>query len=127
MLGVLKYDLVKEGSKLFHYYADSLKSTRIKDKRINIYYKFEADVAQMEFEYKEGKIYLLDYIFERNVKTHLERVYCQKFMRPNIILDSIDVDIAVYSKNYIKKKFEIKYRLLDKGYPEINLDTNRHN
>lgn len=119
MFGV-QHNLVKNGSKLFHVYCDSLKSTRIDGKRILVSYKFDSATANDEWEFEGQKTYLLDYIFKRNVKMHLERLYCQKFMRPEIILDHIDVDIAIYAKGFVRKIHEIKYRILDKGYPELN-------
>jgi hypothetical protein len=112
--------LVKKGSHLHHVYCNSLTSTIIENKQVTVSYKFEIDIANQEFEYGKTKIHLLDYIFERGIKMHLERYYCQRFMRPHIHVDHIDTEIAIYSKSYKKKFLEIRYRLLDKGYPEFD-------
>lgn len=121
MYGVEK-NLVKEGSKLHHIYCNSLKSTNIEEKRISITYKFDIDTVMNEYKFGKTNIYLLDYIFIRDIKMHFELIYCQKFMRPDIWIDYIDVEISIYSKNFKKKIVDIKYRLLDKGYPDVNIN-----
>ncbi|PCJ01118.1 MAG: hypothetical protein COB15_01405 [Flavobacteriales bacterium] len=120
MYGVEK-DLVKEGSKLHHVYCNSLKSTNIEEKRISITYKFDVDTVMKKYEFGKSKIFLLDYIFKRDIKMHFELIYCQKFMRPDIWIDYIDAEISIYSKDFKKKIVDIKYRLVDKGYPDVNL------
>jgi hypothetical protein len=122
MLGV-KNNLVNEGSILHHVYSDSLKSTRIENKKAIISFKFDKTTAITKYKFDEKKVYLLDYIFLRNIKMHLERMYCQKFMRPDFPIDFIDIDITIYSDQFRSKLQEIKYRLLDKGYPEIDNKT----
>ncbi|WP_417364272.1 hypothetical protein [Galbibacter sp.] len=119
MYGV-KNNLVKEDSNLFHVYCNCLKSTVIKDRHISVAYKFEEDDVHTEYNFGENLIFLLDYIFIRNIKMHLERVYCQRFLTPEIFVDHIDIEIAIYTKDYRKKLIEIKYRLIDKGYPQLN-------
>ena len=61
---------------------------------------------------------MLDEIYERTLKMHRERSYCMRFLRPEISIDRIDVEIKVYSKDYGRELAKIPYRLEESGYPE---------
>ena len=118
MLGV-KYGLVDENSRLHHHYANAIKSTSIGSKNVQVVYRINKDEAVKSFKKGDRKIFLLDYIFERTMKMHLERVYCQRYMQPGLEIHSINVIIAIHEEDYDKELYKIQYRLVDRGYPEL--------
>ena len=64
-------------------------------------------------------MYLLDEIYERTVKTDLERNYCMRFARDIAPIDAIDVRIEIFvDANSMLPCIEpIAYRLQEVGYP----------
>lgn len=116
----LRNNLIVEESKVFHEYCNALTSTHIDGSKISIEYKFEEDKAKEKFILKGKEVFLLEVIFGRNVKMYLESLYCQKFMRPDIVIDIIDINIEVYSDKFKRKLYSIHYRMVDRGYPSLN-------
>jgi hypothetical protein len=110
-------------SVIYHKYAASLHSVMIdlKGKEVSLhFYLGPADVTTKFGKGKSGKtVYLLDEIFERTMKTHIERIYCSRFLRPHISLDTVKVTIDVHTNKYFEEvKERVGYRLQEKGYPE---------
>ena len=82
---LLLKEKVDHSSEIYHVYAQAISSCIISahQHKVNIIYNFTKDRAINKFN-KDGKEkYLLDEIFERNIKTHLERIYCNKFLPQN--------------------------------------------
>lgn len=123
----LKYFLYKKKmppkSEIFHIYAKSLDATVIdvKNKQINLTYKFDVSTASKKFNKgvnsKIKRVYLLDEIFERNIKMHLERIYCMRFIRSLVDINHIDVEIQIFTDDYKALLKRYDYRLIDRGYP----------
>ncbi|MEW6747478.1 MAG: hypothetical protein AB1486_32505 [Planctomycetota bacterium] len=106
-------------SEAYHYYADSLKSVSVRHdpREVALTFYLNRDSATRKVGYDAGEVYLLDYIFERTLKMHLERVYCSRFLAPyGIHVDRISVVIRFVDD---EERFhdEIAYRLTDQGYP----------
>ena len=72
---------------------------------------------------KGGKfIYLVDEIYERTLKMHIERMYCMRFLRTQLSVDRIRVTIEVFENIELdllmKPPLEtISYTLEETGYP----------
>ena len=60
---------------------------------------------------------MLDEIFERSLKMHLEHLYCMRFMRPYLQINRIVANIAIYTDKFMTELFRISYTLEEKGYP----------
>ena len=133
--GLLSETLPEE-STIFHKYAHSLHSIDInhKARQISLSFDVEEDDLNCTFQKKSKnekgehvviQQYLLDEIYERTVKTHLERTYCMRFMRPDIDLTVIRVDIRITlnqkdERDNRRIRRNITYDLGEKGYPSLN-------
>jgi hypothetical protein len=112
---------VVPGSELYHAYSFSLLSVITEGDTIHLRYEIDEPTALRKYKKKDSEIYLLDEIYERTIKMHLERVYCVRFLRPYIQIDKIEVRIEVYKKSegIPDTAFEkIAYTISETGYPE---------
>lgn len=111
---------------IFHKYAAALHSVSINPEACNIALEFlvQGKDARQQFE-KPGKdgaierVYLLDEIYERTLKTYTEMLYCGRFMRRlDVQLHVVTVTIQVFKdpKNY-EPIWSFKYSIGDTGYP----------
>jgi hypothetical protein len=112
-------------SRIYHQYSQSLHSVTVGEREITLDFDLSEAVAEDRFEKKIAALYcetyLLDEIFERSLKMHLERMYCMRFLRPWIRLDEVRVNIEVYEVRdgrYGRRLEQIRYRLSEIGYPE---------
>lgn len=120
------------GSEIFHAYAACLDTVKIdhKENVVKLHFKIPKTYLTRTF----GKIqsdntikdqYLLDEIYERTLKMHLERVYCSKFWKKEIDIDKIWVHLEFFSiqeEDSINWEdlfvhSEISYTLHDQEYP----------
>lgn len=109
-------------SEAYHKYAQRLHSVMVdtKGREITLLFDVPLNDVRKKFGKGEGRdVYLLDEIFERTLKTHVERMYCARFLRPYIEMDAINVKIEIYDEQDFSELVEtIGYRLVDKGYPD---------
>ena len=124
-----RLDLIPKPNQIFHAYAKSLHSVQIRPEHhlVELHYMFDKSDAICKFRKPIDKdnsttVYLLDEIFTRTIKTHLERIYCMRFMYDIARIDAIDVKIEVYLH---RRSVEpcvppIGYRLEEIGYPETS-------
>jgi hypothetical protein len=121
---------VPDSSLIFHKYSQALHSVvvDVKGGTIELHFEITDSDAKRQFP-KDGKsIFILDEIIGRTIKMHQERIYCGRFMRPHINLDTISVKISVFGATqaeavYDKELATIAYRLEDRGYPSDNLSV----
>ena len=131
---LLDHQQLPELSVIFHEYALSLHSVLIKakDRVISMHFTINEDLLHITFKKeikfgptKEKRIidqHLIDEIYLRTLKTHYERLYCMRFLRPYINIDKIVVSINV-NLNDIRKKFpEQNYLLIETGINDIHMD-----
>ena len=85
----------------------------------SVHLDFELDKAHVLKTYGKGagKVFLLDEIFDRTLKMHLEHLYCMRFMRPYLAINRIVVDIAIYTDKFMTELVRFSYALEEKGYP----------
>lgn len=123
----MRWDLVPKESQVYHKFAHTLKTVSVNHATRTIELDFYLDKQESITKYgKAGKpdTYLIDEIKERTFKTHLERLYCMRFMIPQIRLDSVSVKIQFYEEDEIVSFHEpIGFKLEEKGYPKYSSDS----
>ena len=124
--------VIPTNSEVFHAYARSLHSVVVEpaNRVIKLKYSFLREDATRTFgkklgDQETGQAYLLDEIYKRTLKMHLERVYCMRFLRDIVQIEAIDVAIEVYDEeNSPTPCIEvIGYRLQEEGYPDPNFSS----
>lgn len=117
---LLEAGKIPQGSEVHHMYARSLHSVIVDPNggEVRLGFEFSVDDAKRKFGKKGASdVYLLDEIFERTLKMHMERCYCSRFMTPGIEMNSIRVRISVGSNGFNNVVKEIDYQLQERGYP----------
>jgi hypothetical protein len=116
-------DLPKK-SEVFHAYSACLDSVLIKHehKAIELYFKIPKDYATRTFGKLDGDIFLLDEIYNRVMKMHMERIYCMRFCKKLIDIERIFVSIVFFHKYLDDVYPQIKFEISETGYPIANLD-----
>lgn len=123
---MLKEKLLGE-SEIFHAYSDSLKSVRIDDGLIRLKYELTRELIKNRLRGGGKKKYLIDEIFSRVAKMHMECRYCTRYIRPHTthpVADRISVRIDMYEGYEADKMIKviedpIQFTIEEKGYPEI--------
>ena len=113
-------DVIPEGSKAFHMYAQALQVVQIQpDNRLVRLGFYLTRNHTGPVGKGSGQVYLIDYIYERTVKMHFEREYCMRFTYGLVRIDAIDVKIEVYTDDSSPDPCidPIAYRLEQRGYP----------
>jgi len=110
-----------EGSEVYHAYSQSLHSVMI-EQDITLHFEMSREAALRQYRKGDESVYLLDEIFNRTLKMHLERVYCMRFLRTQLNIDRIGVTIEVFEDfpqyDPIGGSLEtIFYTLEETGYP----------
>jgi hypothetical protein len=108
-------------SEIYHKYAHSLQSVMVDVQGGTVDLHFDMPLADACTTFGKGssRVYLLDEIYERTMKMHRERTYCMRFLRPNIAIERIDVEIKVYGNDYNRELARLPYRLEESGYPDV--------
>lgn len=129
---------IPEEAVIFHTYSHCLHSTEIdpSGKQIKLYFDIEEDSLTTKYKKKvrsvkgdliDSETYLLNEIYSRTFKTHIERMYCMRFMRDIVNYEKIRVVIQITFKEkdarnkHLKKK--IMYDLGEVGYPDMKHNT----
>ncbi len=122
-----KKGLLPPTSSIFHAYALAL---------IDIHLDPGSGIIAMRFDLKksdalrafpkkdkQGEVidtFLIDEILSRTLKTHCERVYCSRFMRPIVDVVGVSVHIDVTDDTGYTVLRNIAYRLEERGYPDAD-------
>lgn len=117
---LLQMSKINPTSEIYHKYAHSLQSVMVDAKggAVSLHFDMPVDDACRTFGKGDKQAYLLDEIYERTMKAHRERMYCMRFLRPQVAIERIDVQIKVYGNDYHSELATISYRLEESGYPE---------
>lgn len=117
--------ILKKPSEVFHAYAMCLESVSIshKDSCINLRFNIPDTLIDRKLGKLDEELYLIDEIYIRLMKMHWERMYCMRFTKGSIHLDSIRVHIEFYNMEEMrpvhdKMVFDIK----ESGYPKMHSD-----
>lgn len=119
--------IIPDGSEIFHKYASCLQSVMIRPESKSVDLHFIVNINDFTRKFgkinsvtkRVSKVFLLDEILERTLKTHLERSYCNRVMAPFVDIKTIKVEISCTKKRQgIDEELPtISYRLEEKGYP----------
>lgn len=118
----MKLDNIPEKNLLFHTIASTINTILPipKQREIKMVFNILEDQLKRKFKKEDSEIYLVDEIYLRTLKTHSEKVYCSKFMRPNIDFDSIKVTLNIKLKD--GTKIQRGYELTERHIKDITLD-----
>ena len=119
---LLEDDLLPPGSEIYHAYSNSLTSVIVDSKEIRLSYEIDKKTALKKYKKIKTEVYLLDEIYERTGKIHLEKIYCLRYLRPFICVknEEIKVTIEVF-EDYLQStepREKITYTLSEAGYPD---------
>lgn len=120
-----------EKAEIYHKYSYCLHSVKIDLEARQIKLSFDVEEKDLCKIYKkeikkdgiliQENVFLLNEIYERTYKTHLERMYCMRFTRPEIQIDKIRVDIEITSDKLDLRNKPLKYHIIydigEVGYP----------
>jgi hypothetical protein len=127
---LLEKGKLKKGSEVHHMYAYCLTTTLInKDsKTIGLNFTIDKEAAKRQFGKfdkslnSDIEVFLLEEIFERTLKLHMECMYCMRFLRPFIDIEKINITIEIIPQPLHKKIRPINYELVERGYPNVFSD-----
>lgn len=124
---LLEAGKLPKGSEIYHKYSLSISSQiiQLSEKSIDLKFFLTLDDITRTWEKLDGSsivdAYIIDEIYARTKKMHLERVYCSRYMREFVEIDQISVTIEI-CKLSDDKPMEtvetINYILAENGYPE---------
>ena len=123
---LLDHELIPEESQVYHKYSSCLESVMVRpdEQCIDLHFVLSSNDATNFWGKKlhNGEIdqvYLIDEIYARTYKMHLERTYCSRFLRPHVDLTRINVKIEIIDDphTYAAPEESIEYRLEETGYP----------
>jgi hypothetical protein len=107
-------------SKLYHTYSNALRSVEVGERDVKLHFELSTLTASQKYPKDGSSVFLLDEIFARTMKTHVERIYCMRFMRSDIRIDRIFVKIEVFDQDFIQELREpVSYCLEELGYPSF--------
>ena len=117
---LIQNNQLKRESEVFHVYANSLCPIKVDHPSRSISLKFELLREHLEKKYwKSGeKVFLLDEIYERTLKTHREQIYCVKFVIPEIILERTKIVVEICSERYEDVVATAQFTIEQSGYPD---------
>ncbi|OHC74589.1 MAG: hypothetical protein A3G18_08570 [Rhodospirillales bacterium RIFCSPLOWO2_12_FULL_58_28] len=123
---IQEFNNIPGGSEVFHKYASCLNSVMVDPSAKSVELHFFVNVADLTRTFgkktNDGveQVYLLDEIYSRTLKTHIERIYCSRFMVPFVDIRTIYVRVkGLRAGEEIGEKMPtIDYRLEETGYPE---------
>lgn len=129
----IKQDNLPEENKLFHLYAKSIAGAKPDRKNKSFKLQFNFDVTlfasryltPMDEEGKQQEKYLIDDVWDRINKLNHERVYCNRFLLPQMQTDQIETmmeftkitSVAGADIPVVCERRNLTIR--DKGYPSV--------
>lgn len=115
--------LLAKQSEVYHAYSKCLDSVTVDHNKKEIQLNFEIPVAYAvrKFGKEDKEVFLIDEIYDRVLKMHLERIYTMNFMKGYCDIESIWVRIRFY-KSFLDNEDipPITFELKERGYPDLN-------
>jgi hypothetical protein len=105
-------------SEVFHVVAGALHSQMADPatREITLSYNFpDVTLFQRKLGKLNGKVHLLDEVFERSMKTFHEARYCSRFMRPYLEFERVSIDTMIFDADQ-RLLHSIKYTIAEHGY-----------
>jgi hypothetical protein len=131
--GLSNKETFPASSLIFHVFAASLYSVSLKPETHTIHLDFKIEISDARRQFvipvkkgeEEKSVYLIDYIYERTLKTYRELRYCTRFMRRlDCVYYDVQVAIEIYNpdedpgSDVPKALRKISYTIGDSGYPD---------
>lgn len=115
---LLKENRIPKKSEVFHAYASCLDNVTInhKEKTIELNFAIPKDYAARHFGKMGNEVLLLDEIYTRIMKMHIERLYCMRFLKGIIDIEKISASIKFYDK-FVDVFPKINFAVSELGYP----------
>jgi len=108
-------------SQVYHAYAKSLYSLIVDRQGREISLSFNINYKNAKIKLGKGrkKVYLIDEIFERTLKTFCECIYCMRFFPTELSIKGIKIKITFYDDNSEQLREPIVCKLEECGYPDF--------
>jgi HD superfamily phosphodiesterase len=121
-------------NRLFQFYAKSIVGAKPDRKNSTFKLNLLIDTAYLVEKYttpknaegKQEEKYLIDDILDRVDKLNHERVYCNRFLSPQLRIEAIEVEIKITKQQMMPGGFEIpqqcdlkRLTIRDDGYPTV--------
>ena len=109
---------LQQESVIYHVVAAALHSQMpdVATREITLNFAFyDPDLFKVMIGKGAGRVYLLDEIFDRSLKTYNEARYCSRFMRPYVEFERVKVDIMIFDKSH-EPLHNIVYTITEHGY-----------
>jgi len=116
----LSNEAIPTASLLHYKYSASLQSVIVdlKGQTVRLHFELTKEDVKLEFERDRERVYLIDEILNRTLKMHKEKIYCMRFLMPDVQIEAIEVKVNVFLSSISDEKLlTIGYRLEDRGYP----------
>jgi hypothetical protein len=117
---LLDNGLVNPESLLFHTYASRLHPVTVnrQEHSISMYFDVSSELLVKKFSKHGNDVFLVDEIFSRTLKTYKEKLYCSRFLRPTVHVDTVHVRIDICDSKYMEVLEKISYSMNERGYPD---------
>ncbi|MCP9493374.1 MAG: hypothetical protein MSG64_02855 [Pyrinomonadaceae bacterium MAG19_C2-C3] len=121
-----KHKLLPKESEVYHRYSGVLHSVTILPEEHEVKLDFllnKRDIVEKfgkKTEHDLEEVHLLNEIYVRTTKTHLERTYCMRFMSPYIRISRITVTIE-FCDDMDTLAETAGYRMEEHGYPSMSV------
>ena len=112
-------------SEVFHAYAMCLESVKIdhKESSIKLNFQIPDNFLKKTFGKLDEEIFLIDEIYERLLKMHIENTYCMRFTKNQFNIEKIRADINFYNAKELKYTFpRMTFNIEENGYPQHKWD-----
>ena len=109
------------GSEVYHAYSQALQTVGVTEREIQLHFELNRGLVIRPWAKGDRQTYLVDEIYERTLKMHVERIYCMRFLRSDINMDSIRVRIEIFEDDFMEYEVDpIAYSLNEIGYPKLS-------
>jgi hypothetical protein len=112
------------GSEVYHMYADRLQEVTVDMDEGAVRLRFELSEDHVLGLYSKGaaKVGLFDEIRDRLLKLFKEFLYCRGYLLPAVHFDRIEIEIGVFTNNFMTELMTERFTLRETGYPEYPTD-----
>ena len=117
---LLDSENIPKGSEIFHLFSICISSISVDHSAKTVKIQFHVNTKYLNKKFGKGKdeIFIIDEIYNRLLKMHLERIYCSRYWKPYIELDKIFARIIFYpEKPSESPPPELTFTLEENGYP----------
>lgn len=115
---------IPKKSEVFHAYAHCLQSVNINhsEQQIELKFMIHKNFLKKSYGKMNKNVMLINEIYDRLYKMHLERMYCMSHSRGLIDLEKIRVDIEFYDDRLSNPFPRMVFDLEENGYPDTKRD-----